>query len=295
MRGDLPERATKKQKEEWEERVKLRFNTNWYEKDIGKYYDFIEMYNGNEKEKMDFKHYILSNGDPNSKNRNKVGEIQFQFIKIETYKEYDKWLFVGAYKIIKPFKEELYTDINGKRIRYAESEKLDYHDKYIDRLIVKRGKMRSWINNAKKTVDSVELYSITSESYFKEEIEFPGYESFSKTYEELKNNKNNKSWKNHLSAVYGVYLITDNSNGKLYVGSAYGEDGIYGRWLNYLEDGYNRENCNEKDYPNKHLKAIVEDKKRGIDYVKKYFQYTILEIFQKNEVGKANALAREKY
>jgi hypothetical protein len=31
-----------------------------------------------------------------------------------------------------------------------------------------------------------------------------------------------------------VYLINDTSTGKLYVGSAYGEDGIWGRWKNYV-------------------------------------------------------------
>ena len=37
-----------------------------------------------------------------------------------------------------------------------------------------------------------------------------------------------------LSVVKGVYLIHDSSTGKLYVGSACGEDGIWGRWKNYV-------------------------------------------------------------
>ncbi len=37
-----------------------------------------------------------------------------------------------------------------------------------------------------------------------------------------------------LSVVKGVYLINDSSTGKLYIGSAYGEDGIWGRWRNYV-------------------------------------------------------------
>ena len=46
-----------------------------------------------------------------------------------------------------------------------------------------------------------------------------------------------------LSVVKGVYLINDTSTGKLYVGSAYGEDGIWGRWRNYVltkGHGHNR-------------------------------------------------------
>ncbi len=38
---------------------------------------------------------------------------------------------------------------------------------------------------------------------------------------------------------------------------------------------------------------IVE--KYGISYIKKYFQYSLLEIFPKNEVGKQKALQRERY
>ena len=35
--------------------------------------------------------------------------------------------------------------------------------------------------------------------------------------------------------------------------------------------------------------------KKGIDYIKKHFQYSILEIFPKSELGKQKALNREKY
>jgi len=40
----------------------------------------------------------------------------------------------------------------------------------------------------------------------------------------------------------GVYLIHDTTDGKGYVGSAYGEQNLYGRWLNYgaSGDGGNR-------------------------------------------------------
>ena len=41
------------------------------------------------------------------------------------------------------------------------------------------------------------------------------------------------------------------------------------------------------------MKEIVD--KKGIDYIKKHFQYSILEIFSKSELGKQKALNREKY
>ena len=45
-------------------------------------------------------------------------------------------------------------------------------------------------------------------------------------------------WKNLLSQWRGVYLIWDSRDGKGYVGSAYGDDGIYGRWVNYAKSGH---------------------------------------------------------
>jgi hypothetical protein len=46
-----------------------------------------------------------------------------------------------------------------------------------------------------------------------------------------------KSWEAQLSQWRGVYLIQDTSDGKCYVGSAYGEQNIYGRWLDYASTG----------------------------------------------------------
>lgn len=48
----------------------------------------------------------------------------------------------------------------------------------------------------------------------------------------------NLTWVKTLSSVNGVYLIKDKVSGKLYVGSAYGEQGIYGRWLAYAQNGH---------------------------------------------------------
>jgi hypothetical protein len=44
-------------------------------------------------------------------------------------------------------------------------------------------------------------------------------------------------WKTTLRAWRGIYLIHDMNGGKNYVGAAYGEDNIYGRWMNYAATG----------------------------------------------------------
>ena len=48
----------------------------------------------------------------------------------------------------------------------------------------------------------------------------------------------NLTWLKTLSSVNGIYLIKDKVSGKLYVGSAYGAQGIYGRWSVYAKNGH---------------------------------------------------------
>ena len=45
-------------------------------------------------------------------------------------------------------------------------------------------------------------------------------------------------WKNALEHWRGIYLIIDKSDGKAYIGSAYGEDNILGRWISYAKTGH---------------------------------------------------------
>ena len=46
------------------------------------------------------------------------------------------------------------------------------------------------------------------------------------------------SWQITLKHWRGIYFIHDASDGKGYVGSAYGTDNIMGRWLNYAANGH---------------------------------------------------------
>ncbi|MBF1034889.1 MAG: GIY-YIG nuclease family protein [Candidatus Nanosynbacter sp.] len=71
-------------------------------------------------------------------------------------------------------------------------------------------------------------------------------------------------WCRALRSRKGVYLITDKNTGKQYVGSAYGEDGILGRWSVYLKSGYAKNEKENNKYPNKKLKELVKEK--GLKY-----------------------------
>lgn len=65
--------------------------------------------------------------------------------------------------------------------------------------------------------------------------DFPGYKSVNLTKEHLDIvvRQDISTWRSALSSVKGIYLITDSATGKLYVGKADGEDGIWGRWCTY--------------------------------------------------------------
>ncbi len=78
---------------------------------------------------------------------------------------------------------------------------------------------------------------------------FPGYKqvNLSKDELDLLVRHETESWRAALSSVKGIYLITDTKTGKLYVGKADGETGIWGRWSQYSSSGHG------------HNKALVEE------------------------------------
>lgn len=102
---------------------------------------------------------------------------------------------------------------------------------------------------------------------------FPGYHNVRLRHRELQLifSKDEPSWEEALSSVKGVYVITDLTDGRLYVGSASGEgDGLWQRWSAYA-----------------HLKNLTGGNKElvrmraelGDDHIINNFQYSILEIF----------------
>jgi hypothetical protein len=65
---------------------------------------------------------------------------------------------------------------------------------------------------------------------------FPGFAPFESDIEEVE--RLPSSWVDTLRNVKGVYLLVDRDSGKQYVGSALGQDSLWGRWCNYARDGH---------------------------------------------------------
>ncbi len=188
--------------------------------------------------------------------------------------------FIGLYEIVsfvdgeavKQYmpKDYPYPDHFDKDHRYYQMKKLTVMEDLIDRLIIDWGKATlSWFQWAE---NDKEVLSIAS----REEIPFPGYESFIKSYSELaeiidaadSGNDRYRKWREALSNVNGIYLICDTKHNKQYIGSTYNDEGILGRWAQYIKtkDGGDvgiKEHL--KKYPDAHLG----------------FQFTILKILPK--------------
>ncbi len=155
--------------------------------------------------------------------------------------------FVGVFRICGGVEHPDYLpSIGGGTFKFEyEIEELDGFDDLKERVIVKWSNAISWhqwINN------QMEVIQIHPGLHYKQ---FTDYFDFILNFDELKEIINNQynDWKKVLSVTKGIYLISDTKTGKLYVGSAYGEEGIWGRWSKYiLTKGHG---------DNKMLKAII--------------------------------------
>jgi hypothetical protein len=92
--------------------------------------------------------------------------------------------------------------------------------------------------------------------------DFPGYDNVKLSYSDLKRVIARKDWIAALGNQKAVYLITDKKTGKLYVGSATGEEMLLQRWSQYVADGHG---------------GNIELKKLQFEHIQKHFQYSILE------------------
>ena len=144
--------------------------------------------------------------------------------------------------------------------------------KYIKRLIIKLDRpVGRYIYN--KPFENVqrdfnpEIYELTPSARL---CDFNGYNNVLLLHKDLQiiAKYGAPQWENALKNVKGIYAITDISNGKIYIGSATGENGIWQRWCSYAK-GLTGDN---KDFIN-----IV--KENGEDYIRSNFTYSILEIF----------------
>lgn len=185
-----------------------------------------------------------------------VGQIVICLLKLSS----DTWLLTTIKRITK----ELGV-LDG--INY-EAEELKEYQQYYGRVIIKYHKTVQAQSMFYATVSNeLEVLQLLPTMF--DGHEFPGYDNVRLSYLQLASiiERRRQSWIAALENQKAVYLITDTHNGKLYVGSATSDKGmLLQRWNNYAENGHGG---------NKELVELVQEK--GFDYVKRYFQYSILE------------------
>jgi len=119
------------------------------------------------------------------------------------------------------------------RIKY-ELRELEAYRPYRERLIVQWKSTRGWHQRK-----DLEIYELLPASVV--EL-FPGYQEVLLSFDALKkifaDDRAHRDWKAALRANAGIYRIVDLSTGEIYIGSAYGRDGIWGRWQNYAKTGH---------------------------------------------------------
>lgn len=233
--------------------------------DFSKYKLHLAAYNGETQPldvfARDFDEWIDWNqwrGGKNDFNR------QYIFSLIQDYHRPNKYVFGGIFEVVERYDDYEETEVGYKVVLCDDFKPL------IGRLIVEltyeshRGRafrLESYIN-------SLFISEITEKPY--EGVEFPGYDNVLLDFPTLEILARNQKtdWRVALQNQKGIYLIADKKNGKKYVGSAYGDNGIWSRWCCYAGTAHGGNDA---------LVELIE--KEGINYARENFQLSILEVW----------------
>ena len=183
---------------------------------------------------------------------------KFIFSLMDFYPERNIWLFGGIYKIVARTKKN-----------YSESYKIEIVEdskEFIGRLKIRLKRPgRAKAVKLENYYDKFIVSEILKTPYTGEV--FCGYENINHDFRLIENvvKTVKPDWKAALTNIKGVYLITDKSNGKKYVGSAYGDSGIWSRWECYIGTGHG--------WNDEFTKLIAE---KGIEYARDNFKFTLI-------------------
>ncbi|MDE7155411.1 MAG: GIY-YIG nuclease family protein [Muribaculaceae bacterium] len=177
--------------------------------------------------------------------------------------------FVGVYKVgnrvPSPYIED---DI------ICDMDIVEAFEPFTHRIVIDWGKSTvSWCQDYENQFKSV----IRIDEGFEDGDGIPRFTSYADTVlsfgqlEAVINSNYDNPWQTALRSVNCIYVISDLNNGKHYVGSTYGENGIWGRWETYARTNGHGDN-----------KALKELLNIDPNYARKNFQWSILEVLPLN-------------
>lgn len=158
--------------------------------------------------------------------------------------------------------------------------------KFEGRLIIDWVVPRGWYNTYGE-VKNKEVIKILPNNFVDE---FPGLMNIRLSALELRkiilNIEAHSKWYEALTRLQAVYLIMDKSTGNQYVGTTYGQNGLWQRWESYVKTGFTGGNI-----------ELENLKKNNPDFYTE-LQFSILEVLSKNanqnECVKAESLWKDK-
>jgi hypothetical protein len=138
----------------------------------------------------------------------------------------EQWLGIPAHQELKKLGARYTDEGNRQTILWFELELTDFYEQWKGRLVVDwPGSERNWWRFADKA--EIPIRAIDEESLLDQAM--PNWREMDFGWDELILMPT--PWRLQLSQWRGIYFIFDQSDGKGYVGSAYGADNILGRWL----------------------------------------------------------------
>lgn len=187
------------------------------------------------------------------------------------------WLFGGIWEVLER-RPENYTR------SYTVALREDLMGPFIRRLYVRLALgSRQRRRKMESILGEMTVASIAEEEYVGEP--FPGHDKINTTLAELQVvvGQARPDWRIALEHMKGVYVIHDQTTGARYVGSAYGDTGIWQRWSTYATTLHGH---------NVGLKELIGEK--GEDYYRENMKFALLE-FWSMRTDDAQVLERESY
>lgn len=129
----------------------------------------------------------------------------------------------------------------------------DFYENWKGRLVVDWPRPgRAWWRRAHR--NEFPIHAVFEESAF--DAMMPRWDEIELRWEEL--GILPTRWQTAISQWRGIYYIFDTSDGKGYVGSAYGEDNLLGRWRNYAARGHGGNKLLRKRKPENFVFTILQ-------------------------------------
>jgi hypothetical protein len=143
---------------------------------------------------------------------------------------------IPAFNELKAFGMKGFTEESSRSsILWFDLALTPFYAHWKGKLIVRwPGKELSWCRWARKPKNEMEVLAILDESALNAPMQ--KWDAIDLTWNDLRLLP--KRSKSALSQWRGIYYIFDTLDGKGYVGSAYGESNLYGRWMNYAARGH---------------------------------------------------------